>query len=484
MRRRHVCSGLASGWALGSAAHAAAPVSSLSVPDAVYAESDRRHARELIARAASGSAAWRLMRELCTGVGARPAGSPADARARAWALQQLSSLGLEQVHAQMLPLRIWQRVSESAVLLGPEPRPLVVSALGNSVGTPAAGLEAELVGYPDLASLVADHSERARGRIVFIDQKTERTRDGRGYGAAVGARVNGAVEAARRGALGLAIRSIGTSQVPVAHTGAMRVDLSVPRIPALAVSVPDAEHIAALLGSPQAPPLRLQMKLQTRSGVDAETANVVAEWRGTDLAHEVVLIGAHLDSWDVGEGAQDDGAGVAIVAAAAGLIAAAGERARRTIRVVLFGNEENGFDGAQAYAARYGHVTHQLVAESDFGAGRIGALAVRVQAAALPAAREIGALLAPLGVDIPAEGFDKAQPGPDAALLMRRRRWPAAALYQDGSRYFDVHHTAHDTWAEWARQGTAADLDTQVAAWAVLAWLAAQAPVAFGPLEP
>jgi Zn-dependent M28 family amino/carboxypeptidase len=222
----------------------------------------------------------------------------------------------------------------------------------------------------------------------------------------------------------------------------------------------------------------MHFELQAQGGVEATTANVIAEWRGTDLAHEVVLIGAHLDSWDVGQGAEDDGAGVAIVSAAAGVIAAAGRRARRTIRVVLFGNEENGFDGALAYGNRYRDVPHQLVAESDFGAGRPYRVRHRVAPAALPAMEAIAAVLAPLGIAHPAEGRNDGSPGPDAALLMRRHRWPALALSQDGSRYFDVHHTADDTIERIDPSG----LPQNVAAWAAAAWLAAQAPVSFGPI--
>ncbi|MDP1535435.1 MAG: M20/M25/M40 family metallo-hydrolase, partial [Rubrivivax sp.] len=311
--------------------------------------------------------------------------------------------------------------------------------------------------------------------IVFIDQKTERFRDGRGYGAAVPARVNGAVEAARRGALALGIRSIGTDRQPVAHTGAMGYEIGVPRIPAFAVSVPDAERIAALHGAGTL--LRLRLQLQAQSGVEAVTHNVIGEVPGTDLADEVVLISAHLDSWDLGQGAQDDGAGVAIVSAAAALLQRAGVRPRRTVRVVLFGNEENGFDGARAYGDRYGSVVHQLVSESDFGAGLVWQLRGRVQPAALPLVEAMAGVLAPLGVAWPAEGANLGSPGPDAALLMRRHRWPAVQLSQDGTNYFDVHHTANDT----LDRIDPATLPQNVACWAVVAWLAAQAPLRFGP---
>jgi hypothetical protein len=451
---------------------AALPFAATAQPAAAYEPADLAAADALREAGLRDGEAWRLVQELAGGIGARPAGSEADARAVAWAQQAAQRLGLARVRAEPIPLRIWQRGPGSARLSAPAPRALVMAALGNSVSTPAEGLEAEIAWYPDLAALVADTSERARGRIVFIDQKTERTRDGSGYGRAVGARFAGPVEAGKRGAVALAIRSIGTDREPIAHTGATRYDLRVPRIPAFAVSVPDAEHIAALQAA--GTPMRMQVMLQARADVDALTHNVIAEVPGGDLAEQIVLIGAHLDSWDLGQGAVDDGAGVAIVTAAAALIAKAGLRPRRTVRVVLFGNEENGFDGARHYADRYAAVPHQLVAESDFGAGRVYRLGSRVQPEALPLVAQIQQRLAPLGVD---PGPNDASPGPDAAVLMRRHRWPALDLDQDGTRYFDVHHTERDT----LEQIEPAALAQNVAAWAVTAWLAAQSPLPFGP---
>lgn len=207
----------------------------------------------------------------------------------------------------------------------------------------------------------------------------------------------------------------------------------------------------------------------------SHTHNVLAEVPGTDLASEIVMVSAHLDSWDLGQGAVDDGAGVAIVGAAAHLLArlaARGLRPRRTVRLVWFGNEENGFDGAMAYNQAYAGVRHQMVSESDFGGGRVWRMASRVQPGALPLIAEMAAILAPLGVEA---GDNQGSPGPDAAFLMRARGWPAVALSQDGTRYFDVHHTERDT----LDQLNIEDMRQNVACWAATAWLAAQAPVSF-----
>ena len=457
-----------------------------------FSDDDLRHAARLRDAGLSDTQAWALLQQLCNDIGPRPAGSAADAKAVAWAQTALRGLGLQNVRAESLPLRVWQRGPASAVLrvpgiatsMGPDlppfsNEPLVMAALGNSVPTPLEGIEAEIAWYPDFAALKADSPDpavsRARGRIVVIDQKMVRARDGSGYGPAVAARSQGAVEAGRRGALAVGIRSIGTDRAPIAHTGAMGYDLNVPRIPAFAMSVPDAERVAALQAEGRV--LRLQLQLQARSDVQAVTHNVIAEVPGTDLADEVVLIGGHLDSWDLGRGAQDDGVGCTISAAAAAVIQAGGRRPRRTVRVVLFANEENGFDGARAYSERYKDVTHQLVGESDFGAGRIYQLDSRVQEAALPLFGEMAQVLAPLGVVWRDTRRNTGSPGPDAALLMRRNRWPGVALAQDGTHYFDIHHTEHDT----LDRIDPATLPQNVACWAVTAWLAAQAPIGFGP---
>ena len=448
-------------------------------PPPAYRPEDLAHAARLRDAGLADGEAWRLVQQLCNDVGPRAAGSPGDPRAVAWALKSLRALQLEQVRADPIEVRVWQRGPASARLVAPVAEPLVMAALGNSVAAPEGGLEAEVAVYPDFAALKADTLEpgksRAHGRIVFIDQRTERTRDGRGYGAAVPARSQGAIEAAKRGALALAIRSIGTNHERIAHTGAMRYELGQPQIPAFAVSGPDADRIASLHAGGVR--LRMQFTLNARSGVEVVTHNVIAELPGTDLADEIVLLSAHLDSWDLGVGALDDGAGVAIVSAAAGLIqrlaAQTGQRPRRTVRVVLFANEENGFDGALDYSRRYQHQPHQLVSESDFGAGKVWALRSRVQPQALPLMGAIAQVLAPLGVGWPEAGRNEGSPGPDAALLMRRHRWPALQLAQDGTNYFDVHHTVHDT----LDRIVPAELAQNVACWAAAAWLVAQSPL-------
>jgi hypothetical protein len=447
---------------------AAATVPALTAP---YTAEDRAHAARLRERALGDGLAWQLAESLCTEVGPRPAGSEADARAVAWALERLTRLGFSRVRADPIELRVWQRGPGQARLTAPHARELVMTALGNSPPTPEGGLEGELAYYPDFEALRAERGERARGRIVYIDQKMARTVDGSGYGPAVRARVMGPMEAARRGALALVIRSIGTDRDRVAHTGMMAVDPAQPVVPAAALSVPDAQLIERLHAAGAA--LRLHLAIGARQAVPARTHNVLAEVPGTDLAREIVLVGAHLDSWDVGQGALDNAAGVAIVVAAAHQILALGRRPRRTVRVVLFGNEENGFDGARHYAERYREEPHQLVGESDFGAGRVWRLRSRVAPEAFSAIEAMAPLLAPLQVAL---GDNQGSPGPDAAVLMRRNRWSAIELSQDGTDYFDVHHTDNDT----LERIDPAALRQNAAAWSVVTWLAAQSAMGFG----
>ena len=446
-----------------------------SVARADLSEADLATAARLRDSALASPLAYELVTSLTTEVGSRMAGSPGDERAVAWAVARLKRLGFANVRAEPFKFTAWKRGPGHAQITAPYPHRLVMTALGNSVPTPPEGLEAEVAYYPDFAALRADKSDRARGKIVFIDQKTERLRFGATYGSAVAARTSGASEAAKRGAIASVIRSIGTDHDRMAHTGAMLYQADAPRIPAIAVSVPDADTIARIAKDANASPLRLKLVVATEPEVPATSHNVIAEIEGTDLAKDIVLIGAHLDSWDEGTGAIDDGAGVGIVVGAAKAILDSGSKPRRTIRVVLFGNEEKVVDGSRAYGERYKGVRHQMVGESDFGAGRPWRFATRVTPAALPVMAQIEKVLVPLDM---ARGDNDANTGPDAALLSRRHGWPTLHADQDGSDYFNYHHTPNDT----LDKVDPAAMRVNVAAWSVMAWLAAQSDVEFGPL--
>ena len=441
---------------------------------APFGEADLAIARRLRDAALKDTQAYALVSALGREVGPRPAGSPAYDRAVQWAMAQLTRLRFANVRTEPVAMQMWRRGETAVDLVAPEARPLVAVALGNSIGTHGQPVDAEIAYYTDFDSLKSDTSDRSRGRIVFIDQRMQRTADESGYGKAVRARSAGAAEAARRGALAHVIRSIGTDHDAIAHTGMMRYDPPVPAIPSLAISVPDAERIAAFHAAGR--PVRLRIRMADTEKVPATAPNVIAEVPGTDLAHEVVMIGAHLDSWDIAPGAFDDGAGVAIVTAAARMLIEADARPRRTVRVVLFANEENGLDGAKAYAAKYKGARHQLVGESDLGADRILHVRANVGLHATSAMDAIGELLRPLGIEAKA---GDASPSPDASIVADMLHCPAIELAQDATRYFDVHHTTADT----LDKIDPATLPQNVAAWSTVAWLAAQSRVPFGPLS-
>jgi hypothetical protein len=418
----------------------------------------------------SGSHAYSIVRSLCDEVGPRPAGSRGDRAAVAWATRTMQGLGLSSVHTESVRVTHWERGEGHAEMVSPFAQHLVVAALGGSVGTPAAGVEADVVEAASVDELMKLNADALRGKIVFLDPIMRRTRDGSGYEEAVRSRFIGAREAARRGAVALLLRSVGTDHDRLPHTGAKSKDEH--EIPAAAVSVPDAEMLHRVLAEKK--PARVRLVLGSRMLPDAESANVVGEVTGREKPHEIVLLGAHLDSWDMGTGAVDDGAGVAIVLEAARLLQALPQKARRTVRVVLFANEEHGLEGAREYARVHAAEAsaHVVATEADFGAD--GVYAVRWLGD--PSTRErfvdLARLLAPLGIE---RQDDKGSPGADVSPL-QGLGVPILDLRQDVTRYFDLHHSANDT-VDKIDPGILAQA---AAAYATAAWAAAEMDGDFG----
>ncbi len=434
-------------------------------------------AERLRDRAMLGSKAYAIVESLTTEVGPRLAGTEADARAVAWAKAKFEALGFDRVWLQPVTFPTWRRGHERASVLAPFAQPLAITALGGSVGT-GGPLEAEVVRFPDLATLQAVADGSLAGRIAFVDYRMERFRDGHGYTPASAIRSGGASEAAKKGAVALLIRSVGTDHDRLPHTGVMRYADGIAPIAAAALSNPDADQLGRLLARGR--PVRLRLDIDAGPGGDYTSHNVIGEITGRELPDEVVVIGGHLDSWDLGTGAIDDASGVAIGMAAGALIGDGARAPRRTIRVVAWANEESGLFGGKAHAAALAAAgaigTQQLMAESDFGAGRIYALRAGVEASAWPAIERIGAVLAPLGIVLePGTG----SAGPDVSPSVELGA-PWAQLAQDGSDYFDWHHTANDTLDKIDPKA----LDQQVAAYAVLAYLAAESDLDFGTLPP
>ena len=431
-------------------------------------------ARALRERALADDTAYELTRSLTTEVGPRLAGSPGDARAVAWSVEKLEALGFSNVRAESVTVPRWIRGEARAEITAPWPQTLAVAVLGGSIATPAEGIEAEVVPVTTLDELKAQPRERIAGRIVFFTARTERSRDGSGYGKTVPPRGSGAAEAAKLGAVAMVMRSAGTSTSRTPHTGAQRYADGIPPIPAFALSNPDADMLEQQLASGQ--PVRLRLSDTSRWDGEVQSANVIGEIPGRSHMHEVVVLGAHLDSWDLGTGAHDDATGVGVITAAAKLIADSKHRPKRTIRVVFYANEEFGLSGAKAYAAKYHDAIdqHVLGLESDLGAFRPYGLAARVAPEKLPLVRMIQSVLEPLGV---AYLGTEASGGADVGQL-RPLGMPVMDLKTDAEPYFDLHHTADDTFDK-------VDpllVRLNVAAFAVIAYLAAEAEGGFGRL--
>lgn len=400
--------------------------------------------------------AWDITEGLTSEIGQRIAGSPAEARSRDWAVRKLKALGFANVRVEEFPVTYFARGAERAEILGPFPQQLAVTALGNSAFTPPGGVTGQIVAFDSVDALRLAPDSAVRGKIVFVDHRMMPTQDGSGYGQFGAPRRQGPSIASRKGALAIVVRSIGTDHNRTPHTGTMQFDEGVAPIPAGALSIPDAEQLARLLKRGQ--PLTLRLVLEgTRT--PAVSGNVVAEVPGRDPTLPIVLIGGHLDSWDLGTGAIDDAAGVAITTAAAKRIMDAG-RPLRTIRLVWFGSEEVGLVGGIDYVRRHGKEAHYAAAESDFGADRIWQVQTNLGAARKPEALALGAALAPLG--ILTGKFDEAG-GSDIEPLLGTGV-PGIELSQDGMRYFDLHHTANDT----LDKIDPAQLRQNVAAWTAM----------------
>ena len=412
--------------------------------------------------------AWKLVESLTTEVGPRPAGSAADLRAVKWAEAKFRSLGYDTVRLQPVAVRRWVRRSERAEVLGAHAQPLTLTALG---GSPAGTVEGEVVRFADFASLEAAPEDSLVGRIAFVDYRMQANREGSDYRNGSQIRGRGPSAAIRKGAIGFLMRSAGTDHTRRnPHTGGTRFADDVKPVPSAALSNPDADQLARLVALG---PTRVRVALDTGWEGDATSYNVIGEIRGRSKPDEIVMLGAHLDSWDLGTGAIDDGAGIGITMAAGALIGKLKRPPARTIRVVAFANEEHGLDGGRTYAKSQADdiARQQLMAESDFGAGRIHAFNTSAPAHAVAAERQIADALEPLGIEL----TDKGGPGPDLGPIAQLgAAW--AYLAQDGTDYFDYHHTADDT----LDKIDPAALKQNVAAYAVLAYLAADADGDFG----
>ena len=424
--------------------------------------------RAILGIVADRNHGYEIVEGLTTDIGARLAGSPAEARARDWTVAKFEEIGLENVRVEPFVIPGWERGEERAMLLAPFEQQLYITALGGSVATPASGIRGEIAYFPDFDDLRdAPEDLDLSGKIVFISGLMDKAPDGAGYGPANRKRRSGASEAAKRGAAAVIIRSVGTDSHRFPHTGQMRYTPNLPRIPIGALSAPDADQLDRLLSRGET--LEVDLLMTPRSVGDLPSGNVVGEIVGSTRPDEIVLIGGHLDSWDLGTGAVDDGAGIGITAGAAQAIIESGLRPERTIRVVAFGAEEVGLLGAFAYRDRHRDELdqHVLASESDFGATPF----YEVKSGVTDGERVIERMARLLGVpmsDAPTNG------GPDIGPLFAEGV-PAMRLQQDGTDYFDLHHTPDDTLDKIDPE----DIRRNVEGFVVLSWLAANADTDF-----
>jgi carboxypeptidase Q len=427
----------------------------------------RKTAEALREKAFSGTKAADWVRGLTDEVGPRLSGSPQDAVGVAWALAKLKELGFSNVHAEKVVVPAWQRGVETGEVTAPVKQRLILAALGGSPATPEGGLEAEVVELASLEELDAKGAAALNGKIVFFNKRMERASETRGYGYAVDVRTKGPSRAARLGAVGVLIRSIGTDHNRLPHTGAVDYVEEVPKIPAAALAIPDAEMLERLIA--QGKPVRVRFTLTCGDRPEVESANVIGEIRGSSKPDEIVLLGAHRDSWDLGTGAIDDGAGCGIVIEAARLIGMLPKHPARTIRVCLYANEENGLAGGKAYFKAHQAELDRYAAaiESDSGTDYPVGFAWTAGPSAEPFVKEIAAILAPLGAGTLSAGGAGADTG-----TLKIAGVPMFMVRQDSSRYFDYHHTANDTFDKIDPEG----LDRNVAAVAAIAYCAASVP--------
>ena len=418
-------------------------------------------ADRIIAAATADSAAWNKLAELTDGFGNRISGSEALERAIDWIISRMRTEGLENVRGEPVMVPKWVRGHEKAELLAPRYLNLAMLGLGGSVATPKGGIEAEVLVVSSFDDLKA-HAAEAKGKIVLFDVPFTN------YGQTVAYRGIGANESAKLGAVATLIRSVGPFGMRTPHTGAMApYDSAVAKLPAAAITMEDAAMLHRMQQRGQKIVVRLEMEAQQLP--DAPSRNVMGELAGREKPDEVVVFGGHIDSWDVGTGAMDDGGGVVIAWEAVRLLRALGLRPRRTIRAVGWTNEENGGRGGAAYrdAHRAELAKHIAAIESDGGTFKFRGFGFSGGDSAYAVVRQIARLLKPLGADTVFAGGG----GSDIAPIMGEGV-PGMGHNVDGTRYFWYHHTEADN----VDKIDPRELAENVAAMAVMAYVLADLP--------
>lgn len=410
--------------------------------DRIHAESApawldayRAPAARLIGEAVGDTFAWRRLAVLTDTIGNRLSGSPQLDRSIQWALAEMTRDGLENVHPEKVMVPKWVRGSESADIIQPSRQSIAMLGLGGSVATPRDGVEADVLVVHGFEELEA-HAGQVRGRIVLFNVPYTT------YDETVRFRSNGASRAARHGAVAMLVRSVGPNGLRLPHTGALNYAAGAPRIPAAAISSEDADRLDRMTMRGDKAVVRLRMDAHVEP--DVESANVVGEIRGREKPDEIVVVSGHLDSWDVGAGATDDGGGCVVSWEALRIMKKLNMRPRRTVRVVLWTNEENGGRGGQAYRdqhrAELGR--HVLMMESDNGVFR----PIGFGFTGSDSARQtVSAIATTLLGELAASEVVAGGNGADITPSVQEGHMPGLSLEVDASRYFLIHHTQADT---------------------------------------
>lgn len=411
-------------------------------PETPLADPHRETAEKILQAALASDAAWKKLQHLTDRIGHRLSGSKALERAVVWAQDAMKADGHENVRAEKVMVPRWIRGAESAAIVAPVEKDMRILALGNSAATPKKGLTAEVVVVSDFAELDGLGEAGVKGKLVLFNKAMPPyTREGgTRYGEISEYRMRGPARAAKLGAAGVLVRSVTARSLNTPHTGSTFFPEGVKPIPAAAITVEDAELLARLAAAGDRP--RVKLLLSAKMDGEAESANVVAELRGREKPEEIIVLGAHLDSWDVGQGAHDDGAGCVIMMQALTVLRELGLQPRRTIRVVLYTNEENGIRGALAYPQQHKDelANHVAAIESDSGSFAPVGFSVTGSDKTLAQMRDLASLLAPLNATSIEKGFG----GVDIMTLIPAGV-PQLGLRVEASRYFDYHHTEADT---------------------------------------
>jgi carboxypeptidase Q len=448
--------------ACGGPRRPAPPAATIAVDRRLVATATTAADRIAVASAQEPDVGWARLRELALEIGHRITGSVALDRALAWAEGHMRDDGLDDVRREPVAVPHWVRGRERGRIVRPIDRPLALLALGNSVGT-AGVVRAPVVAFESLDALRAS-TRPLDGTIAFVNQHMppyDDEHDDPGYRVALPARLHSPSEAARHGATAVLVRSVTAIRSPLPHAGALAYDDDAPRIPAAAISTEDADLLAELTRGGR---VEVTLSLGARTLPDAPSANVIGELRGRERPDEIVLLGAHLDSWDIGQGASDDGAGCVAVMEALRLLRATGLTPRRTVRVVLFTGEEYGLAGAIDYHRRHGAERHVVAFETDYGMAAPDAIGVgteervRAMTPLLPLFQRFGIR------ELRPHGF-----GADVHPLVESGAM-AFDLEPDGHHYFDIHHSDADRLDAIRPE----DLRRNAAAVALLAWVLAE----------